>query len=214
MGEQSGAKPPVSGKPGGRLLRWALWGAALIGAAAVLYIIHEASTNPAPEIHTGPAAGAHVSTLSEKLQHPADGKPGPAYVFEDAQGRKLTVADLKGRVVVLNMWATWCAPCKLEMPTLAKLQAAYAGKPVSVVAVSIDKPEQAEAARAFIAANAPLKFYSDPEAKMPWALSPPAGDVPTTVIYGADGLERGRVTGSADWSGPEARALIDRIVGR
>jgi thiol-disulfide isomerase/thioredoxin len=206
MSGQSGAKPS------GGLLKWAVWGVALLGVAAVLYIIAKASTKPEPEIHTGPQPAPAVKTLAEKLQHPADGQPGPDYGFTDAAGKTLTTADFKGKVVVLNLWATWCAPCKLEMPTLAKLQAAYVGKPVEVVAVSIDKSEQADAARAFIAANAPLKFYSDPDAKMPWRLKPIAAGMPTTVILGRDGLERGRVSGEANWAGQDAHALIDKVL--
>ena len=99
-------------------------------------------------------------------------------------------ADFKGKVVVMNLWATWCAPCKLEMPTLATLAQTHAGQPVAIVAVSIDKPEALEQAKAFIAQQAPLKFYNDPEAKLPWALTPAANGMPTTVILGKDGLER------------------------
>ena len=100
-------------------------------------------------------------------------------------------ADFKGKVVVLNIWATWCGPCKTEMPTLAKLAQAYAGKPVEVVAISIDKPDALAEAKAFIAANAPLKLYNDPDAKLPWTLKPNADGMPTTIILGKDGLERG-----------------------
>jgi thiol-disulfide isomerase/thioredoxin len=212
MREQSGARPPVVKKTGDRFLRWVLWGVALFGVAAVLYIIAKASSKPAPEIHAGPIPAVAIKTVAEKLSHPADGQPGPDYRFKDAGGKALRVADFKGQVVVLNLWATWCAPCKLEMPMLASLQAAYADKPVKIVAVSIDGPEKAPAARDFIAANAPLAFYIDDASKMPWALKPIATGVPTTVIYGRDGLERGRISGDANWSGPDARALIDRVL--
>jgi thiol-disulfide isomerase/thioredoxin len=109
----------------------------------------------------------------------------------------------------MNIWATWCAPCIQEMPTLAKLQAAYAGKPVEVVAISIDSESSAAKARLFIAQHDPLKFYHDREMKLPFKLTPPAPGAPTTVIYGADGLETARVAGEADWSAADARALVD-----
>jgi thiol-disulfide isomerase/thioredoxin len=213
MSEPSGAKPRVEERGGG-FLKWALWGVALFGVVAVLFIIVKVSAKPEPEIHEGPIAtpAPAAKTVAQKLQHPADGQAGPAYAFTDEKGRKLTVADLKGKVVVLNLWATWCAPCKLEMPTLAKLQAEYADKPVEVVAVSIDKADKAAEARAFIASHAPLKFYSDPDAKMPWQLKPIVEGMPTTVIYGRDGLERGRVSGEADWSGAAAKAVIDKVL--
>jgi thiol-disulfide isomerase/thioredoxin len=200
-------------KPRGGVLTWALWGAALIGVAAVLYITVKSSTKPTPEIHSGPVAEAPpAKTVMEKLEHPADGQPGPDFAFVDAGGKTLKAADFKGKVVVLNLWATWCGPCKIEMPTLARLQAEYAGKPVQVVAVSIDKPDKLDEAKAFIAAHAPLKFYNDPSSKAPFLLKPEAAGMPTTLILGKDGLERGRVSGDADWAGPEAKAVIDRVL--
>ncbi|HSV03812.1 MAG TPA: TlpA disulfide reductase family protein [Phenylobacterium sp.] len=199
-------------KPRGGFLTWALWGAALIGVAAVLYIMAQASTKPAPEAPVASAPAAPTHDVARKLEHPADGQAAPAYAFYDAKGRKLTAAAFKGKVVVMNLWATWCAPCKIEMPTLARLARAYQGKPVAVVAVSIDKPEALKEARAFIAQQAPLAFYNDPDAKLPWALKPAAAGMPTTLILGKDGLERGRISGEADWSGPGAKAVIDKAL--
>jgi thiol-disulfide isomerase/thioredoxin len=215
MSEESAAKPR------GRILKWALWGAAAIGVAAVVYIIAQSATKPAENktamAVSGPASGAvpeasETHDVAKKLEHSADGVAPPAYAFFDASGKKVTPASFKGKVVVMNVWATWCAPCKLEMPTLAKLAQAYAGKPVEVVAVSIDKPDALDQAKAFIAQNAPLKLYNDPEAKLPWALKPPASGMPTTLILGKDGLEHGRISGEADWSGAGAKAVIDKVL--
>jgi thiol-disulfide isomerase/thioredoxin len=214
MSEESAAKPR------GGVLRWALWGAAAIGVAAVVYIIAQSSTKPVTktDVATSAAASGAVPTapethdVSKKLAHVADGVAPPAYAFFDGAGKKLVPADFKGKVVVLNLWATWCGPCKTEMPTLAKLAQAYAGKPVEVVAVSIDKPDALAQAKAFIAANAPLKLYNDPEAKLPWSLKPNADGMPTTIILGKDGLERGRISGEADWAGPGAKAVIDKAL--
>jgi thiol-disulfide isomerase/thioredoxin len=204
---------PGAGEPKGGLLKWSLWGVALIGVAAVVYIMAQASTKPpAPQgsANIPPPADAH--SVAKLLAHPADGTPGPDYAFNDAAGKPMKIADLKGKVVVMNLWATWCGPCQIEMPELAKLQAAYAGKPVAIVAVSIDKPEALDKAKAFIAKQAPLAFYNDPEAKLIWAVKPAAGSMPTTVIYGRDGLERGRIEGPADWAAPAAKALIDKVL--
>ena len=208
MNDQSAARPR------GGLLKWALWGAALIGVAAIVYIIAQASTKPAePKVAARPAAPpAETHDVAKKLEHPADGRPPPAYAFVDADGKSVTAGSFKGKVVVMNLWATWCAPCKNEMPTLAKLQQAYAGRPVQVVAVSIDKPEAVVQAKAFIASLAPLAFYNDPEAKFPWELKPAATGMPTTLILGKDGLERGRISGEADWAGPGAKAVIDKAL--
>jgi thiol-disulfide isomerase/thioredoxin len=210
MNDQSAAKPR------GGVLTWALWGAAAIGVAGVVYIIAQSASKP--PTRTEVATSAPVATapmthdVARKLEHAADGVAPPAYVFFDGKGRKVTAAAFKGKIVVLNIWATWCAPCKLEMPTLAKLAQAYAGKPVAVVAVSIDKADALDQAKAFIAGNAPLSFYNDPEAKLPWALKPAANGMPTTIILGKDGLERGRISGEADWAGPGATAVIDKLL--
>ena len=196
----------------GGFLQWALWGVAAIGVAAVLYIIGMSATKPAPTqpVAAPPASANH--DVARKLEHVADGAAPAAYTFFDADGKPHTIADFKGKVVVMNLWASWCGPCKVEMPTLAKLQRDYAGKPVIVVAISIDKPDALQAAKSFFADQAPLAFYNDPEAKLPWALKPAAAGMPTTLILGKDGLERGRVSGDADWSGVGARAVIDKAL--
>ena len=202
MRDHSGARPR------GGLLNWALWGAALIGVAAVVYIIVQASIKP--ELDNGLKAVAHGDM--RKLVTPAEATVAPPNTFYDAAGQPHRATDFRGKVLVLNLWATWCGPCVLEMPTLAKLAAEYAGKPVAVVPVSIDTPENVDKAKAFIAQHPPLAFYNDPQMKLPFALKPQVANMPTTIIYGADGLERGRITGGADWSGPDARAVIDHVL--
>jgi hypothetical protein len=85
---------------------------------------------------------------------------------------------------------------------------------VEVVAVSIDTVADADKATLFIAQNAPLKFYHDREMKMPFVLKPVAPGAPTTVIYGKDGFEVGRVAGEADWSGDDVRKVIDEALAK
>ena len=208
--------PEAAGKPKGGILTWALWGAALAGVAAVVYIIAQASSNQPPQSAESPAAVAPgaASKFTAKFARPDAPTPPPDHVIYDASGKAMKIADLKGKVVVMNIWATWCAPCKLEMPTLAKLQAAYRGQPVEVVAVSIDSVDDAAKATLFIAQNEPLKFYHDREMKMPFVLRPVAPGAPTTVIYGKDGLEVGRVAGEADWAGEDVRKVIDEALAK
>ena len=202
-----------AGKPRRSLLTWALWGVALIGVAAVVYIMVQAgATEPRDTPGARSAGAAATSSLAGKLTRPAQPTPAPDYVFYDAGGEPRRIADFKGKVVVMNLWATWCAPCKVEMPTLAKLAAAYKDKGVEVAPISIDSPDAVAAARIFIARNDPLVFYHDRDAKLPFRLAPVAAGMPTTVIYGRDGLEVARVSGEADWTGPEARALIDKAL--
>jgi thiol-disulfide isomerase/thioredoxin len=199
--------PPPSSRPKGRLLPFALGGVALVGVAGAVYIIAQSSTKTPPEVHTGPAP---ATAFAKKVSTPSAPTPAPDYVLYDAAGKPLKIADFKGKVVVMNTWATWCGPCKAEMPTLAKMAAAYAGKPVEVMAVSIDTPEDAAKATLFIAQNSPLKFYHDRDMKIVFKINAPG--TPTTVIYGKDGLETARVAGDADWTSPEARALVDKAL--
>lgn len=197
-------------KPRRGILNLALWSTVVVGGAGFLYIMVQSSTKTAP---AGPGVTASAElrkSFAAKVQIPAEPQPAPDYTFYDSTGKAMKIADLKGKVVVMNIWATWCAPCVAEMPTLAKLQATYAGKGVEVLAVSIDSETSATKARLFIAGHDPLKFYHDREMKLPFKINAPGA--PTTVIYGRDGLEKARVAGEADWSGPEARALVDKAL--
>jgi thiol-disulfide isomerase/thioredoxin len=204
--------PQAPAKPKRGLLGWALWGVALVGVAGVVYIIAQASSNPAPVVHTEVAEpkAPPAESFTQKFELAEIPGVPPDHVFYNEAGKPMKIADLKGKVVVMNIWATWCAPCVAEMPTLAKLKAAYAGKEVEVVVVSIDSETSAAKARLFIARHEPLAFYHDREMKLPFKIN--AAGAPTTVIYGRDGLEKARVAGEADWSGADARALVDEAL--
>ena len=197
-----------AGSPRISLLKLALWGAALVGAAGVLYIIAQSSITPRAK------GGLDDLTRGEmsRLILPAEAMPAPVNSFQDAAGDPVRIGDFRGKVVVVNLWATWCAPCIIEMPTLARLAEARKDRDVVVLAVSIDREKDGEKARAFIAKNAPLEFYWDPKASLPFALKPPTAAMPTTLIYGRDGVERARMLGEADWGGRDALAVIDRLL--
>lgn len=131
---------------------------------------------------------------------------------EGADGKPVNLSDFKGDVVLVNLWATWCAPCVKEMPTLAQLQQRYAGRPVKVLAVSLDKGAQDIAkAKAFIADKPPLQFYHGDYA-LAFSITPPAEGLPTTLIFDRSGRERARLSGGADWSGADADAVVDRLL--
>jgi len=142
----------AAGKPRSSLLKWALWGVAGVGVAAVVYIIAQSSITPRQESGLKGVAKGEMA----KLALPVEASAAPVETFLDAEGKPVRIADFKGKVVVMNIWATWCGPCVLEMPTLARLAAEYQGKPVAVVAVAMDGDREADKARAFIARNAPL----------------------------------------------------------
>jgi thiol-disulfide isomerase/thioredoxin len=189
-------------------VRIVLGGVILVGVAAVLYVIATASFKP-----SGPADLTEFKkgTLV-KLDVPATPRAAPTTVFTSLDGKPTTLADFKGRVVVMNLWATWCAPCKAEMPTLAKLQAVYATQPVTVLPISVDRDSDLNLINEEMAANPPLKTYRDPGYKLSFAMDPRAAGYPTTVIYDRQGRERARMAGPADWSGPEARGIVEKLL--
>ncbi len=135
----------------------------------------------------------------------------PAVEFLDGDGATKSLADFKGKVVLLNIWASWCVPCREEMPALDKLEAELGGKDFAVVAVNIDKGG-ADKARAFLAETGVthLGLYTDPTGKLFAALK--AVGMPTTLVLDRDGKEIGRLVGPADWSAPEARRVVEAAV--
>lgn len=120
-------------------------------------------------------------------------------------GREVRLSEFKGKPVVLNLWATWCAPCVEEMPSLDRLQRDFPG--VQVLAVSLDKQGE-EKVRAFFAEQglSQLKVFSDPSMKSLAALGVPG--LPATILIASDGTEVGGINGAYDWDSKEARAAI------
>ena len=196
-------------KPARRGLAVALLVLAGIGALWVLYVIVSSSFKPVEQS----GLAAFKTGAMAKLELPKDPAPAPGVAFTDAEGKQRRLADFKGQVVVMNLWADWCAPCKLELPSLGRLQAVYAAQPLQVVAISVDKVENEDLARRDIALAPPLKLYRDPAYAMAFGLSPRAEGFPTTVIYDRQGVERARLSGGADWASPEARALVEHLLG-
>ena len=186
-------------------MRLALLAVLGAGAAAVLYVIGQSLTTPGGELERYAKASLH------RLRAPETPRRAPATPLLAAGGRTVRIKELPGELVVVNLWATWCAPCVAEMPTLAGLQRAYPGR-VHVAAVSVDRPADAERARLFLAKHAPLAFYHDPKFVLPAAVG--AQGLPTTVIYGRDGMEIARVIGPAEWTAPESRRLFDHLLAR
>ncbi|HYE47127.1 MAG TPA: TlpA disulfide reductase family protein [Caulobacter sp.] len=190
------------------VLRWAITVAILLGALAVLYVILSAVIKP-----NGPANLASLKRGGlEKLEVVTAPKPQPTASFKDAGGKDVRLADFKGKVLVVNFWATWCAPCKVEMPTLSRLAATYRGQDVAVIAVSIDRDDKDGEARVFIGKNRPLDYYRDTTGSLPFLMDPPALGMPTTVVYDRKGVERARVSGEADWGSPEAMELVRALL--
>lgn len=127
--------------------------------------------------------------------------------FQNGDGRQLTLADFRGRVVLLNIWATWCAPCRIEMPTLDHLQAALGGPHFEVVALSIDRAGAKAVTRFYAEIGVKhLAMYIDSSGKAARALG--ALGLPTTLLIDLAGREIGRVVGPAEWDAPPMVAFI------
>ncbi|MEH6723290.1 MAG: TlpA disulfide reductase family protein [Qipengyuania sp.] len=134
----------------------------------------------------------------------------PAMTVSDPAGRTLDLAALRGTPVLLNLWATWCAPCVKEMPLLDALAGEYDG-PLRVLTVSQDMQGAAVVEPFFSTGGyAMLEPWMDPDNELGFTLG--GGVMPTTVLYDAAGEEVWRVQGEYDWSGEEARAAIDAAI--
>ncbi len=138
-------------------------------------------------------------------------KEAAAIAFQDGAGKALDLGAFRGKVVLLNLWATWCAPCITEMPALDRLQGVLGGKDFEVLALSLDRVG-AEKAKAFLdrIGIRNLSFYIDATMKAGRALG--AQGLPVSILIDRQGRELGRLTGPAEWDAPEAQALIKAAI--
>jgi thiol-disulfide isomerase/thioredoxin len=137
----------------------------------------------------------------------AQPQPAPAAEFRTAGGKHLTLADFRGRVVLLNIWATWCGPCRSEMPSLDHLQALHQGDGLAVLTVSVDS-EGFSAVRRFYSQSSihNLGLYLDVDGATARAFG--ARSIPTTLLIDRDGKVVGSLVGAMEWDSPDALALI------
>jgi thiol-disulfide isomerase/thioredoxin len=165
----------------------------------------QAATNaaaPSPDEVTSAAAPAATPST---IDYSHKGAAEPTASFTAPDGKHVTLADFKGKPVLLNLWATWCAPCIKEMPTLDAL-AAKEGGALTVLTVSQDLEGKAKVAPFFKAHGFPhLEPYLDPKLALSTALQ---ANLPMTVLYDSTGHEVWRVMGGYDWSTPEAATKV------
>jgi thiol-disulfide isomerase/thioredoxin len=140
------------------------------------------------------------------------GTAAPETAFEDPDGEATDLAAFQGKPVLLNLWATWCAPCVKELPTLDALQARE-GERLKVLTVSQDLESRAKV-EAFLAKGKyrALEAWLDPEMALMSELG--VSTLPTTILYDAQGREVWRVAGDKDWAGAEAAALLSPAAAR
>jgi thiol-disulfide isomerase/thioredoxin len=176
----------------------------------------------------GPEACQPAVALAKKIAPLATGQVAavqvaksplliPNLAFKDAAGKPLKLADFHGRTVLLNLWATWCVPCRKEMPTLDALEAKLGGPDFQVVAVNIDTRDPDKPKRFLKDLNiTKLAYYADPDAKAFQDLKAigRAFGLPTTVLVDPHGCEIGSIAGPAEWASDEAVKLIQAALGR
>ena len=195
---------------GGALAAVLVGGLALYGTGSNLGNL--AASGPCAEAATvaarlAPLARGDVAAFDAS----APPKPAPAVAFKGPDGAPTDLASLRGKLLLVNLWATWCAPCKAEMPALDRLQAELGGDSFQVVAINVetrnlDKPP------AWFKANgiAHLTYYGDPEGKVLPVIQSAVGStgLPTTMLIDAKGCTLGVMKGPAEWSSEDGKRLI------
>jgi thiol-disulfide isomerase/thioredoxin len=208
--------------PGGRVKRLLLM--AFIGLGVVLGVLY--GTNGLNRNHDRSVQQAghctNAAKLAQSLKPLATGalaalairqNPEPIVdiAFTKPDGTATRLSDFKGKTLLVNLWATWCAPCREEMPALDRLQAGFGGPHFEVVAINIDQ-RNLEKVRHFLeeANITRLTRYADPSAKVFSDLksTQKAFGMPTTLLIDPQGCELANLAGPADWAGQEARSLI------
>jgi thiol-disulfide isomerase/thioredoxin len=197
-------------------------GIAILAVLAGVYGMGALRSNPAPP--AGACAPA-VETAS-RIAPLAQGEvaalavahapfPVPDLTFKDAAGHDRKLADWRGRTVLLNLWATWCVPCRKEMPALDALQNNLGGDKFEVVAVNIDT-RNAEKPLAFLkdAGVKHLTYYADQSAKVFTELKQAgkAFGMPTTLIVDRSGCELGTMAGPAEWASADGMKLVSAAI--
>ena len=176
----------------------------------VLYIALALGANPA-FADTTRAEALRDGDMKKLMFHSAP-EPAPQVEFKRGDGGRGTLGDYEGRVALVNFWATWCAPCRAEMPTLSALAREMDGENFAVVTIATGRnppPAMKKFMDEIGADNLPL--HRDPKS----ALAREMGifGLPVTMILDAEGREIARLTGDADWNSDSARAVIAALIG-
>lgn len=178
----------------------------LVVVAVGFQVARLLSQAPVPAVPTEPSfeAGTDLRLLDKP-------RPVPALRFTNGQGGSVSLADFRGRVVLFNIWATWCLPCRKEMPTLERLQEKLGGKDFEVVVLSIDREGVAAVERFYQEIGIHrLGIYVDESGKVADELG--VLGLPTTLLIDRDGLERARLVGPAEWDNPKIIDVIKSVV--
>lgn len=189
---------------------WALWAALTLvaaGAIALVYVLLAASSKPETQLGLSRFAVGEMARLYVMEAPP----PMPMRTLRDASGQDVTLAAYQGEVMVLNLWATWCAPCIEEMPSLAQLQYNFEGR-IRVIPISVDSEGDRDKAIRDLQrlSGGALPFLQDMTRGV--LFDAQAAGMPVTIIYNRQGQEVARLAGGADWSSEDAARLIEAVI--
>jgi thiol-disulfide isomerase/thioredoxin len=187
---------------------WLAAVAAVVAFAAVYVMLGRPDNDGRQSAQgTGPHPKGAMTTFV--LKKPPAALPDIRFV--DGEGKETSLKDFAGKAVLLNLWATWCAPCREEMPALDRLQKELGSDKFQVVALAVDKAGL-DGARKFLEENKidGLALYADPTARVGTELK--AVGMPTTLLIDAQGREIGRLIGPAAWDSPDAKRLIEAFL--
>ncbi|MGQ0532941.1 MAG: TlpA family protein disulfide reductase [Caulobacteraceae bacterium] len=189
---------------------WALWAALTLlaaGAIAVLYVLFAAASKPNAHAGLSRFARGEMTRLYVMEAPP----PLATRTLRDAAGAETTLSAYQGEVLVVNLWATWCAPCMEEMPSLAEMQRNFEGR-IRVVPVSVDSEADRAKAIGQLArlSGGSLPFLQDMTRGVLFDLQ--AAGMPVTIIYDRQGQELARLAGGADWASEDATRLMEAVL--
>ena len=178
----------------------------LAGVVLALVLFDRMAPPPPP-----PAPSPQARNLGQWQPATTRGEP-VALDFVDGAGAARSLAEWRGRVVLVNLWATWCAPCVEEMPALDRIAARLGGADFDVVAIAVDR-QGAAVVRPFMEklGLSRLALHLDPTNAVVRALAAPG--LPVSVVLDREGRELGRVLGAAEWDSPEFEAILRRAIG-
>ncbi len=186
-----------------RLVVLGLTSMVALGVVAVLYVIVSAAGNG-----SGDSADENASEFLAKFERTVPRKPAPDAPFVDPEGKTVTLQDQMGRVTLVNLWATWCGPCQIEMPSLERLQAQLGSDDFEVMIISVDRAGLKKSAEKLEEWGIrDLKTHNDKTFAVAKALG--AEGLPVTVLFDAEGNEIGRLAGKAEWDEPEVISFIE-----
>lgn len=185
--------------------RWGVWIAAIALFGGIAFLLTLWSRSEAPSTAHGPPPAFRGE--AQQFIPSGDPRPAPQTAFTTGEGKSVTLADSRGRVVLVNFWATWCIPCVKEMASLDRLEAALGGEGLKVIAISQDR-SGIEAVRPFYdkLSLAHLGAYLDPQGAVARSFQVTA--LPVSVVIDRQGREVGRLLGPAEWDSPQALALL------